>query len=117
MKSLIVLEKMANKIIPHILCFLYLPGLIFHELCHAIACICLGGKITNIEFVFPNKEEIVYGVNMYCENLDPLGFVIVSSAPVIGLVLMLIILPIINYWMGALFIFYVLIRGKVFFYE
>lgn len=106
---------MGNNIIAHVLCLMYVPGLIFHELCHIVALFLMGGKIISIQYTFPTKDEIAYGVNIDYSELDPLGELIVSSAPVIGLVLMLIILPIINMWIGCFFFLYVLFRGKIFF--
>ena len=67
--------------------FLIMPGIVFHELCHLIACILLLRKVTNVNLYYYYKKEGAGGyVNYISENKLTEAFtdMIVGLAPLIG---------------------------------
>ena len=112
--SLFLLSKMVSKALSNVflkitksgavstylLFFLFLPGILLHELSHIIVSVLLFVPVGNVEFVPRIREEGVQMGSVMIAKTDPIRRVLIGLAPILGGFLVLLFL--FMSWQGSI---------------
>ena len=84
---------LINNINRYILLILLAPGVIIHELSHAVGCLLVGAKIKEIKFFSPKGDTLGH-VTHSKSKIPIIGQFVISIAPLIGCGLVLYLLAV-----------------------